>query len=111
MALPTENLLPALRSADISPAWTVEQFQGYFPHLQIAPLPLHSDIVNLPAALAANPTTQEPLAQPVDVHQHKLVGLFHLGYGVSCQTHCFLIKVSMSTSDRTFRVPWQETRN
>jgi hypothetical protein len=45
--------------------------------------------VNFQASLSANPAAQEPLAEPVDVHQHALVGLFHLGHGMSFQTQLF----------------------
>src|SRR5204862_5473645 len=59
------------------------------PHGKIAPLSLFSNIVNLPASLTANPAAQEPLTEPVDVHQHALVGLLHLGHGMGFQTQLF----------------------
>ena len=65
------------------------EFQRQLPHGEIAPRPLASDIVNLPAALAANPTAQEPLTQPVDMHQHELVGLFYPGHSMGLQTQLF----------------------
>jgi hypothetical protein len=45
--------------------------------------------VNLQAPLSANPAPQKPLSQTVDMHQHALVGLFHLGHGMSFQTQLF----------------------
>jgi hypothetical protein len=45
--------------------------------------------VNLQASLSANPAPQESLAESVDVHQHALVGLFHLGHGMGFQTQLF----------------------
>ncbi|MGQ9636098.1 MAG: hypothetical protein ACUVXB_17885, partial [Bryobacteraceae bacterium] len=45
--------------------------------------------MNLVASLPANPAAQEPLSQPVDMHQHALIGLFHLGYGMGFQTQLF----------------------
>src|SRR5205823_13375682 len=59
------------------------------PHGEIAPLPLFADIVNLQTSLPANPAAQKPPAEPIDVHQHALVGLFHFGHGMSFQTQLF----------------------
>jgi hypothetical protein len=42
--------------------------------------------MNLPAPTSANSASQQPLPQPVDLHHHEFVGLFHLGHGVGCQT-------------------------
>jgi hypothetical protein len=67
----------------------VAKFQRQLPHRQIAPLPLFADIVNLLASLAANSAAQESLAKPVDVHQHALVALFHLGHAMRFQTQLF----------------------
>ncbi len=59
------------------------------PHRQIAPFPLFSHIVQLPAALSANPTAQKPLTQSVDVYEHEPVGFFHLCYRVGFQAQLF----------------------
>ena len=67
----------------------VAQFQWQLPHGEIAPLPLFADIVNLQTSLPANPAAQKPLAEPIDVHQHALAGLFHFGHGMSFQTQLF----------------------
>jgi hypothetical protein len=45
--------------------------------------------VNLQASLSANPAAQEPFSQPVDMHHHALVGLFHLGHAMSFQMQLF----------------------
>src|SRR5215510_7102187 len=67
----------------------VAQLPGQFPHGQVAPLPLLSDVVNLPASSPADPAAQEPLAQAVDVHSHALPGFFHLGHRVGFQAQLF----------------------
>ena len=86
---PRKVLHPHPAAGTLHPARTVAQFQGQLPHREIAPLPLSSNIVNLQASLSANPAAQEPLSQPVDIHQHALVGLFHLGHGMSFQMQLF----------------------
>jgi hypothetical protein len=45
--------------------------------------------VDVQASPSANPAAQKPLAQPVNVHQHALAGLFHLGHGMGFQTQLF----------------------
>src|ERR1019366_1022551 len=49
---------------------------------------------------------QKPLTQPVDVHQHVLVGLFHLGHGMGFQTQLFSDKSFYEHLVRSFRSPW-----
>src|SRR6516165_10335588 len=73
----------------LHPARTVAQLQGELPHRKIAPLSLRTNVVNLQASLSAYPAAQEPLSQPVDMHQHVLVGLFHLSHGMSFQMQLF----------------------
>src|SRR5215472_15980624 len=41
------------------------------------------------------------------MHQHELSVSSTLVTGGAVKRNCFLIKVSMSTSDRSFRIPWQ----
>jgi hypothetical protein len=62
------------------------------------PLPFLSGAMHFQTSLPANPAAQKPLAQPADVHQHVLVGLFHLGHGVGVQTQLFSDKVSSITT-------------
>ena len=80
---------PHSAAGTLHPARTVAQFQGQLPHREIAPLSLSPNIVNLQASLSANPAAQEPLSQPVDIHQHALGGLFHLGHAMSFQMQLF----------------------
>jgi hypothetical protein len=51
--------------------------------------PLFPNIVYLKASLPANPTAQESLPQPVDVHQHAVVSLFYRDDGMNFQTQLF----------------------
>jgi hypothetical protein len=62
--------------------------------------------VHFQASLPANPAAQKPLAQPVNVHQHVLVGLFHIGHGVGFQTQLFSDKSFYEHLVRSFRIPW-----
>src|SRR5215472_1319958 len=84
-----ENPPPAPRTGDLYSPRAVAQLQGQLPRGQVAPLPLLSDVVNLPASSPANPTAQEPLAQAVDVHPHALAGFFHLCHSVGFQAQLF----------------------
>src|SRR6516162_5788600 len=45
--------------------------------------------MNLSASLAADAAAQQSTAQPVDMHPHAIVGLFHLGHRMSFQTQLF----------------------
>src|SRR5208337_3897413 len=80
---------PHPASGTLYPARAVAQFQTQLPQGQVAPLPLSSDVVNLHTSLSANPATQEPPAQSVDVHQHARIAFFHPGHGVGFQTQLF----------------------
>src|ERR1700680_4917247 len=71
------------------PPWTVAQFQSQLPHRDITPLSFFADVMNLQASLPANPAAQQPPPEPVDPHQHALVRLLHLGYGMGFQTQLF----------------------
>ena len=81
-----EVLHPYPAPGTLYSAWAVAQFQRQLPHRHIPPLPLLSNIVGLPTSVSANPAAQEALTEPVDVHQHALVGLFHVGHGMGFQT-------------------------
>src|SRR5206468_35012 len=72
---------PHSAAGTLHPARMVPQFQRQLPHGEIALLSLSPNIVNLQASLSTNPAAQESPSQPVDIHQHALVGLFHLGHG------------------------------
>src|ERR1700680_1256639 len=86
---PREILHPTPASWTFHPPWTVAQFQSQLPHRDITPLSFFADVMNLQASLPANPAAQQPPPEPVDPHQHALVRLLHLGYGMGFQTQLF----------------------
>src|SRR4029077_12032324 len=86
---PRKVFHPHSATGTLDSAWLITQFQRQLPHRKIAPLPFFADIVNLPAALPANPAAQESFSQPVNMHQHALVSLFHAGHGMGFQTQLF----------------------
>src|SRR5438045_7023777 len=45
--------------------------------------------MNLQASLSANPAARQPPPEPVDPHQHALVGLYHPSHGMGFQTQLF----------------------
>ena len=78
---------PATRALDA--ARTVAQLQRQIPHRQISPLPLLAHAVDLTASLPAESATQQPITQPVDVDDHKLRCLLHLGHCMRFQSQLF----------------------
>jgi hypothetical protein len=65
--------------------------------------------MNFHASPPANPATQKPLAQSVDMHHHTTVALFHAGHGMGFQAQLLSDKGFHEHFGRSFRVPWSET--
>ena len=85
-APPTESLPPSRRSGDTPPAGgdtAVSRVASTWRDRATVAL---CERRELQASAAANPATQQPTAEPVDVHQHALAGLFHPGHRMGFQT-------------------------
>ena len=82
---PGKVLHPQTAPGAVDSTGPVAQFQWQFPHRQIAPFPRFAYTVHLPTALPADPTTQQPTSQSVDVDDHVPLGLLHSGNSMRFQ--------------------------
>src|SRR4029453_19041014 len=66
--------------------------QRQLPHGQVAPFPLASHAVYLPASLPTYPAAHQPPAETVNAHEHELLGFLCLGHRVRFQAQLFYDK-------------------
>lgn len=83
---PGEFLHPNPASRTLHASRSVAPFQGQRPHRHIAPFPLRPHPMHLTAPVTAHATTQQTMAETIDVNHHRVLVLHHFSRRMGFQS-------------------------